>query len=141
MEQKRKQIGMVARELGVNPKTIRYYEEIGLLPAPERSDGGYRVYKQGDIDKISFILRARSLDFSLDNIGDILSLSKNGEPPCSYVLDLIGREIATIDSKIEALRKLKEELKDIRNQAGSSPAPKEVDPNCTCRLIENAPAD
>ncbi len=137
MELNGKQIGAVAVELGVNPKTIRYYEGIGLIPAPRRSSGGYRVYNQSDIDRISFILRARSLDFSLENISDILTLRQSGKAPCSYVLNLIEKEISAIDKKILSFNRLRNELTDIRNQAASFPELENIDRGCTCHLIEN----
>ncbi|HIP70295.1 MAG TPA: heavy metal-responsive transcriptional regulator, partial [Anaerolineae bacterium] len=114
---KLKQIGPVARELGINPKTIRYYEEIGLIPPAQRSESGYRVYGQADIDRIAFILRARELDFSLDDIGEILALREGGEAPCLYVTDLVRKQLAVIDAKIAALNQLREELEDVQRQA------------------------
>ncbi|MFQ5434023.1 MAG: MerR family transcriptional regulator, partial [Anaerolineae bacterium] len=84
-----KQIGDVAHTLNINPKTIRYYEEIGLIPPAQRSQTGYRIYSQSDIDRLAFILRARELDFSLDDIGEILALREGGEAPCLYVTELV----------------------------------------------------
>ncbi|MFQ5433464.1 MAG: MerR family DNA-binding transcriptional regulator, partial [Anaerolineae bacterium] len=84
-----KQIGVAAHELGINPKTIRYYEEIGLIPQAQRTETGYRIYAQVDLDRIAFILRARELDFSLDDIGEILALREGGEAPCLYVTELV----------------------------------------------------
>lgn len=82
MISKHKQIGEAARHLGINPKTIRYYEEIGLIPEAQRNRSGFRVYSQAEIDRLAFILRARALDFSLDDIGEILALRERGVAPC-----------------------------------------------------------
>ena len=132
-----KQIGGVARELGINPKTIRYYEEIDLIPPAQRTASGYRVYTQAGIDRIAFILRARELDFSLDDIGEILALREKGEAPCLYVTELVERELAVIDAKIAALNQLRQELGDIRRQAQIIPLDLIVDKECVCHLIQN----
>ncbi len=134
---KLKQIGLAARELGINPKTIRYYEEIGLIPPAQRTESGYRVYGQADIDRIAFILRARELDFSLDDIGEILALREGGEAPCLYVTDLVQKQLAVIDAKIAALNQLREELEDVRRQAETIPLDAIADKECVCHLIEN----
>jgi DNA-binding transcriptional MerR regulator len=134
---KLKQIGLVARELGINPKTIRYYEEIGLIPPAQRTETGYRVYAPADIDRIAFILRARELDFSLDDIGEILALREGGEAPCLYVTDLVQKQLAVIDAKIAALNQLREELEDVQRQAETIPLDTIVDKECVCHLIEN----
>ena len=132
-----RQIGEAARELGVNPKTIRYYEEIGLIPQAQRTQTGYRVYSQAEIDRITFILRARELDFSLDDIGEILALRERGEAPCLYVTKLVQRQLAVIDAKIAALNQLRQELGDIQRQAQTIPLDVIVDKECVCHLIEN----
>ena len=64
-----KQIGEVARELDINPKTIRYYEEIGLIPRAQRTESGYRVYRQVDVDRIAFIFVPASWIFPLTILG------------------------------------------------------------------------
>jgi DNA-binding transcriptional MerR regulator len=132
-----KQIGEVARELGINPKTIRYYEEIELIPRAQRSKSGYRVYERAEIDRIAFILRARELDFSLDDIGEILALREQGEAPCLYVTELVEKQLAHIDAKIVDLQQLQHELEEIRQQARSIPLEDIVNKECVCHLIEN----
>ncbi len=131
-----KQIGSVARDLGINPKTIRYYEEINLIPQAQRTETGYRIYAQADIDRIAFILRARELDFSLDDIGEILALREDGETPCLYVTELVQKQLAIIDSKIAALNQLRNELTDVQQQAQIISVDV-MDKECVCHLIEN----
>ncbi len=132
-----RQIGAAARELGINPKTIRYYEEINLIPPARRTEAGYRVYSPADIDRIAFILRARELDFSLDDIGEILALREEGEAPCLYVTELVQRQLEVIDAKIAALNQLRQELDDIQRQAQIIPLDVIVDKECVCHLIQN----
>ncbi|VAW39897.1 hypothetical protein MNBD_CHLOROFLEXI01-137 [hydrothermal vent metagenome] len=131
-----RQIGLVARDLGINPKTIRYYEEINLIPQAQRTESGYRIYAQADIDRIAFILRARELDFSLDDIGEILALREDGEAPCLYVTELVQKQLAIIDSKIAALKQLRNELIDVQQQAQTISVDV-MDKECVCHLIEN----
>lgn len=131
-----RQIGLVARDLGINPKTIRYYEEINLIPQAQRTESGYRIYAQADIDRIAFILRARELDFSLDDIGEILALREDGEAPCLYVTELVQKQLAIIDSKIAALKQLRNELIDVQQQAQIISVDV-MDKECVCHLIEN----
>jgi len=131
------QIGEVAETLGINPKTIRYYEEIELIPEAPRNSAGYRLYARDDFDRLSFILRARSLDFSLDDIGEILALREDGEAPCMYVTGLVDKRISDIDARIEGLNQLRDELEDIREEAQSLPRADIVRKDCICHLIEN----
>lgn len=137
MMSQQKQIGEVARELGINPKTIRYYEEIGLIPEPERNQSGFRVYSQAEIDRLAFILRARALDFSLDDISEILALREQGEAPCLYVTELVQQRMAEIDAKISALNQLRHELEDIQQVAQALPEENILNKDCICHLIEN----
>jgi DNA-binding transcriptional MerR regulator len=134
---KLKQIGPVARELGINPKTIRYYEEINLIPQAQRTETGYRLYTQADIDRIAFILRARELDFSLDDIGEILALREDGEAPCLYVTQLVQKQLTAIDAKITALNQLRCELEEIQRLAQSISLNVITSKDCVCHLIEN----
>ena len=132
-----RQIGEVANGLDINPKTIRYYEEIGLIPSPQRTETGYRVYNQSDIDRLAFILRARELDFSLDDIGEILALREDGVAPCLYVTELVDKQVAAIDAKIATLNQLRHELEAIQHQAQTIPLDVIVNKDCVCHLIEN----
>jgi len=132
-----KQIGIVATHLNINPKTIRYYEGIGLIPKAARTETGYRVYSQTGIDRLAFILRARELDFSLDDIGEILALREEGEAPCLYVTELVQKQIVSIDAKIGTLNQLRRELEEIEQLAQSIPLDVIANKDCVCHLIEN----
>lgn len=130
-----KQIGEVSRKLGLNPKTIRYYEEIKLIPEPQRNQSGYRVYTQDEVKRLSFVSRARSLDFSLDEIRAILELRDNGKAPCSHVTAVIKKRIYEINSKIAALSQLRHELRMAQERANSL-SEDAVREDCICHLIE-----
>lgn len=107
-------IGELAARFGLNPKTIRYYEEIGLLPRAERSEVGYRRYDERDVERLGFIRRAKLLGLSLDEIRDILSVQAEGEIPCVSVLDLIDRKMRAIDQRIAELQTFRAELATLR---------------------------
>ncbi|HXF68537.1 MAG TPA: heavy metal-responsive transcriptional regulator [Thermoflexus sp.] len=110
-------IGQLAAELGLNPKTIRYYEEIGLLPRPARTPAGYRLYRPADRDRLRFILKAKAIGFRLKEIKEILTLRQAGEQPCAHVLALLDQKIAAIDRQLAALAAFRQELLDLREKA------------------------
>lgn len=113
----RLRIGELASELGLNPKTIRYYEDIGLLPSPGRTPGGYRQYDETDRERLGFILKAKAIGLSLEEIGEILALRRNGKQPCEHVLTLLDRKIDAIDQQLRALEDVRQELVDLRQAA------------------------
>ena len=85
------QIKELSRLTGLQDKTIRYYEEIGVLPPPKRLPNGYRNYDESDLERVKFVMGMRRLDFSLDDISEILAMRDRREAPCRTVLDLILR--------------------------------------------------
>jgi DNA-binding transcriptional MerR regulator len=133
-------IGVIARELGINPKTIRYYEEIGLIPEPARTPQGYRLYTREAVERIAFILRARALDFSLEDIGEILAFRERGQTPCTRVTELVAQRIQEIDAKIGALEQLRSDLEKLQTQSQNLPPQPAADDGCFCQLIEKQPA-
>lgn len=103
-------IGDVAKRTGVPTPTIRYYEEIGLLPPPARSGAGYRHYDPNTVEELLFIRKAQALGFSLDEISEILQLSRSGKEPCSHVLTLAHQHLAAVDERIRQLRVFRRQL-------------------------------
>lgn len=103
-------IGEVAQRAGVSAPTVRYYEEIGLLPPPLRSATGYRRYSGQTVDELRFIRKAQALGFSLDEIGEILSLSRSGKTPCSHVLSLAHQHLAGVEERIRQLQHFRDQL-------------------------------
>src|SRR5437870_94459 len=79
-------IGQLAERLGLNTKTIRYYESIGLLPSPARRPSGYRVYGEDDADRLAFVRTAQRFGLRLDQIREVLAFRDRGERPCDFVL-------------------------------------------------------
>jgi DNA-binding transcriptional MerR regulator len=114
-------IGELAGELGLNPKTIRYYESAGLLPEPERTSGNYRSYGAEDVKRLRFIKAAQRLGLTLDEIREVLAFAERGEPPCGFVRDRLHAEVTAIDQRIRELQALRAELTSLEAQADMLP--------------------
>jgi DNA-binding transcriptional MerR regulator len=107
-------IGEVASNTGLPVKTIRYYEEIGLLaPTTTRSESGYRLFTSQVLNRIAFIKRAQSLGLSLSEIKEILEVHDSGDLPCGTVKQHLLFKIQAIAEQIEALEILKSELQGL----------------------------
>lgn len=103
-------IGRLAKATGSKVQTIRYYEELGLMPAPERSQGNQRIYGARHQRRLAFIRHGRELGFSLDAIRQLLSLADQPDHACAEA-DAIAREqLAAVRSRIARLRALEQEL-------------------------------
>lgn len=103
-------IGELEKESGVPIKTIRYYEELGLIEVERRTDGGFRLFSRAILPRLGFIKQARSLDFSLRDIGSFLEIYDRGEVPCDEVKQNIQEKISAIEDKILNLKELKAQL-------------------------------
>lgn len=128
-------IGELAAALGLNPKTLRYYEAIGLLPLPQRTKGGYRLYGPVDRERLRFIGRAKTLGLSLAEIGEILTLRDGGACPCGHVLALLDRKLAAVEEQLRALTDLRGDLRTLRDAATRTTP----DRARLCAIIEHHP--
>jgi DNA-binding transcriptional MerR regulator len=129
------QIGELSNQTGVPAKTIRYYENIGLLSPASRGENRYRLYNQKDTERLRFIRSARALDFSLQEIAQILAARDRNEPPCSHVMDLIQSHIDEIEIRIRELEKVKRDLTSL--YAAGQDLPEDVHMrSCVCHLIQ-----
>jgi DNA-binding transcriptional MerR regulator len=136
MEEKHLFIGELARQIGINPKTVRYYEDINLLPKSKRGGNNYRLYSEDTLKQLGFIKKAQSLGFTLREIKEILSLRERGLKPCSHVRDLSKQRVADIEQKITELTTLKRELKKLEDEWTTMPTIKEDLDKCICPQIE-----
>jgi len=105
--------GELAKRSGCNIETIRYYENIGLLPLPARNKGGHRLYAQADQERLRFLMRCRELGFSIDELRSLLSLVDSGEYSCGEIHDLTMDHLKRVRQKMSDLRKLERTLKTI----------------------------
>lgn len=103
-------IGDVAARAGLSAPAIRYYESVGLLAPAPRSVTGYRHYNETTIEELRFIKKAQALGFALEEIGEILKLSRAGKTPCSHVLDLARRHLAAVDERVKQLSRFRDSL-------------------------------
>lgn len=122
-------IGDLARGTDTKVETIRYYERIGILPAPKRTAGNYRSYGPDHLSRLSFIRRARDLGFSLEEVRHLLSLSDQKNRSCSSVDAIARKHLEDIDRKIADLRSLRRELGSIIDGCGRGII-------ADCRIIE-----
>lgn len=109
-----RKIGELARLTGSQVETIRYYEREGLLPAPTRSDGNYRLYGEEHVERLQFIRHCRSLDMTLDEIRSLLTFRDAPEQNCSEVNTLLDRHIDQVAQRIAELTALQAQLHDLR---------------------------
>ena len=110
-------IGELAQRTGFSTKTIRYYEQVGLLAAPERSDSGYRLYGPEDVERLEFVDKAKRLGFSLDDIRDVLLLHEQHETPCVHVLALLEQKLKQVDGVLKELRSFRRGLAELHDEA------------------------
>lgn len=130
-------IGDVAERTGLTAPTIRYYESIGLLAPTPRSATGYRRYSETTVEELRFIRKAQSLGFSLEEIGEILKLSRAGDTPCSHVLDLSRRHLTAVEERIQQLARFRDQLAaELARWDGKN------EPTCRglCQIISSAEA-
>lgn len=105
-------IGALSKRTDTNIETVRYYEHVGLLPAPARSAGGYRLYGTHHLKRLRFIRRARALGFSLAEVRKLLTLADQRRRPCSEVRVVAAAHLEDVKGKIADLRRMERVLKE-----------------------------
>jgi MerR family transcriptional regulator, mercuric resistance operon regulatory protein len=116
-------IGALSKKSGVNIETIRYYEKVGVMPAPARSVGGYRVYGSDHLKRLRFVRRSRELGFSLDEIRDLLRLVDGHAYTCAEVRALALDHLAEVRRKIKDLRRIARVMADMAAQCTGDQIP------------------
>ena len=111
MEAKMLTIGTLSKKTGTKVQTIRYYEQIGLMPEPGRTEGGQRRYDGSQLDRLSFIRHSRQLGFSLDAIRELLDLSDHPNRPCDEADAIARRQLKQVEQRMARLKALRTELK------------------------------
>jgi len=128
-------IGELGGRTGVSAKTIRYYEEIGLLPEPQRAPNGYREYRDDAASRLRFIRDAQATGLTLTEIASILDLRSHGEGTCHHVIDLLERHLDDLDSHIETLLATRDQLAALTERARGLDPEECTDPN-RCQTID-----
>lgn len=109
-------IGELAKLTDTQVETIRYYEREGLLPAPARTEGNYRLYTQAHVERLSFIRNCRSLDMTLEEIRSLLHLRDSPQDQCESVNALIDEHIEHVNARVASLQLLQQQLLDLRQR-------------------------
>ncbi len=109
-------VSQVAKKTGISPDAIRYYEELGLLPAAERTASGYRQFGEETVKRIGFIKDAQSLGLRLDEIGELLKIQDDGACPCGHTKLLLERKLEQVNRELEVLTGLKRQLERLSAQ-------------------------
>lgn len=122
-------IGQLAKDTDTKVQTIRYYEQIGLLPEPTRTAGNQRRYGQTQRQRLAFIRHARALGFPLDDIRGLLGLADEPDRPCSEADEIAQHHLAEVNKRIERLSSLKTELERMVDQCAGGKVE-------NCRVIE-----
>jgi len=104
-------IGRLGARAGIEPKTLRYYDRVGLVKPAARTAAGYRVYRDDAINRLRFIRRAKALRMSLTDIRRILAVRDEGAAPCRHVLALVERNVADVEKQIIELERLGADLR------------------------------
>ncbi|MCX5302799.1 heavy metal-responsive transcriptional regulator [Streptomyces sp. NBC_00160] len=113
-------IGDLATASGLTTKTIRFYEQAGLLPAPPRTPGGYRDYPERTPVRLAFIRNAQSAGLTLAEIRSILALRDGGVAPCEHVTTLIDQHLADIERRLAELAQTREALRGLARRAAQA---------------------
>lgn len=132
-------IGEVGAAVGVDTSAIRYYESVGVLPEPDRTDSGYRRYSEVDVERLRFVVLARSLGVGLNDIRQILGLRDKGEAPCGFVRGVLDRQVDAVEERITQLEVLSGELRELQRVARTLPDTGSDDP-CVCHILQPAGA-
>jgi DNA-binding transcriptional MerR regulator len=122
-------IGELSRRTGVKVPTVRYYEQVGLMPAPPRTAGKQRRYGPAEVDRLNFIRHARELGFEVGAIRELLAMSAQPDRSCAEVDQIARRHLSEVDRRIAHLTALRAELQRMVDACGHGRV-------CECRVIE-----
>jgi MerR family mercuric resistance operon transcriptional regulator len=116
-------IGMLSKQTGCNTETIRYYERVGLLPAPPRTEGGHRVYGEAHTKRLTFIRRSRELGFTLGEVRGLLQMVDGEHYTCADVKNLALDHLKEVRGKLANLKKLEKVLKQLADRCTGNETP------------------
>jgi MerR family transcriptional regulator, copper efflux regulator len=131
-------IGELAERSGVPVKTIRYYEEIGVLARAERTPSGYRDYDEPALDRLAFVRAGQAVGLTLGEIRQVVALRERGEAPCAHVVELVERRAREIERRIAEMQRLRGELRRLAERARDLD-PADCAPDQVCHVITAGP--
>jgi len=112
-------IGEVAERSGVPAKTIRFWEDQRLLPAPARTPASYRDYDPAVLERLAFIRHAQAAGLTLEHIRQVLDIRDEGQPPCVHVAGLIARRLAEVEARLTELARARDQLAALAARAAA----------------------
>lgn len=128
-------IGKLAEISGLTTKTIRFYEEAGLLAAPVRSPNGYRDYPPAAVSRLRFVKTAQSAGLSLAEITEVLAIRDDGRPPCTHVAAVIDTHLREIRQRVRELRTAQRELERLAERAATFDPADCTSADDVCRIL------
>lgn len=131
------QIGEVARRAGLATSAIRFYEEEGLLPAPERTESGYRDYDSSVLARLEFIRAGQAVGLTLRELSQVLQMRDRGDSPCRHVTELLDTRIQEVKERIDELHRLRSDLTSLRERAADLD-PAVCPPESVCHILNVA---
>ncbi|WP_299402886.1 heavy metal-responsive transcriptional regulator [Acaryochloris sp. IP29b_bin.148] len=130
-------VHQVAQQLGLNAQTIYYYERIGLIPSPQRNPSGYRLFSDQDVERLTWISRAKALGLTLEEIREILELRADQSLTCQEVHQRLVSKVQKIETSIAQLQELKGELLTLAHRCEQTL--KHQDPDTDCGVFSGDP--
>ncbi|MGC5617636.1 heavy metal-responsive transcriptional regulator [Georgenia sp. Z1491] len=127
-------IGELAAQTGVRPKTIRFYETAGVLPAPARTTSGYRVYDSSAVDRLAFVKAAQAAGLTLAQVRDVISAREASGAPCQHVAAMLENHATALQARITALSDLLEHVRRL-SQRATTLDPGQCLPQHVCHAI------
>lgn len=127
-------IGELATATGTTTKTLRFYEDSGLLQPPGRTTGGYRDYNDDAVDRLDFIRRGRAAGLTLKQIREVIDIRDTGAAPCAHVQELLDVRLTDLDRQIADLVALRESVAHLRDDAANA-NPADCHPEGVCRYL------
>jgi MerR family copper efflux transcriptional regulator len=131
-------IGVLAAQAGLTTKTIRFYEEAGLLRAPPRTSAGYRDYPAEAITRLAFVRDAQAAGLTLAEIRSVLAIRDGGQAPCHHVTSLIDQHLAQVEQRLAELAQARGALRDLKHRA-STTDPADCSKDQVCSILTSAP--
>lgn len=127
-------IGELAAAAGTSTKPLRFYEDQGLLPAPDRTPAGYRDYRPDVLSRLDFIRRGQAAGLTLAQVKQVLDIRDDGQAPCAHVRDLLDERLAEIEYQLRSLTVLRDTLTELR-EAAIPVRPDTCGPDQVCRYV------
>ena len=131
-------ISELASRTGTTTKTLRFYEDAGVLLAPERAPNGYRTYQDSAVIRVQFVKAGQAVGLTLAEIRDLLAIRDDGRAPCSAATELLDTQLADITERIRELQTMKRDLAELRDRARDLD-PADCTPESVCHVINPGP--